>query len=754
MSLRGTPKALILLCAVPIASAVELDESCACVSGRNSEGHGQCVGQRIARRPPFLLQFEKSLERTRRKEVTFDRFCGIAANNEQGNSYSSSDLATAAAVSGMSAQKIWHYNWQMSARNVHIDGVQFVPMIKYPGQGVNYLPLANQDGRGSVVKGWNEPDDVGQAGRDSNLRSNPEAYAQAWTSDMQVAQAKGYTEFVSPAMAHDTCWLDHFLKACEGTAGCRSLVTYLAFHRYRLDCSTYVADPGNIGFRDDLSYVLTYYRLMQKYNARGFSIKGLVWDELGCLTSGYTPAPESDQLRYMREWYQSTLVKVKLGDVETMNKIRGTNWIMPKGPDAHAGQAYTLGACRAQDGGTTAAEDSLKAIQSLVTVAWFSISPGVNHLFQGQGLQGLSQLGQIYFDACKTVQQSNSNGNDNGQDTGDGIGNLGCQDSDSSCQHWASLGYCAAGHTYESHMHQVCKLSCNLCGTAGSGGSDGHEGGDSDGTADSGLSDGSDEDNGQGSGNLGCQDSEMNCAYWAGLGFCEEGNVNEAFMHEACKVSCNLCGTAGSGDSHDHDSGDSNGNGDGNADSGDSTGSEDENGQGSSQGCQDSDASCSHWAGLGYCEEGNTYETYMHGTCRLSCNFCGTDGAGNGDGNGHGDSSGGSGSSGSSGSGPAAVAPATTAAGAAAIATAMLRARMPMRIASIGQALAIVQKGMSMIVHARALQVELRHMWWARQQQWERPRGVRGYRRLLSALGELWILCRGEHLRSIHEGDM
>merc|ERR1719491_425849 len=143
-------------------------------------------------------------------------------------------------------------------------------------------------------------------------------------------------------MAHDVCWLDHFLKACEETTGCRSLITHLAFHRYRADCATYVADPDYRGWREDLSYVLSFYKLMTKYNGRGFNIKGLVWDELGCFTSDWRDfAPESEQMRYMSEWYNRTLVSVNVGDEAMERKIRDSPWIMPAAAftanDAHTG---------------------------------------------------------------------------------------------------------------------------------------------------------------------------------------------------------------------------------------------------------------------------------------------------------------------------------------------------------------------------------------------------------------------------------
>mmetsp|Transcript_19225 Transcript_19225/g.55830 ORF Transcript_19225/g.55830 Transcript_19225/m.55830 type:complete len:1053 (+) Transcript_19225:106-3264(+) len=353
-----------------------------------------------------LIQFRHITARNaKRSTSTFNRFCGIAVNRENGNEYDTKDLESAVNIVGV--EGLWHYNWRMST-DVHVPGVLFVPMIKEPGHtlgvSVSELPTANENGVGTVVKGWNEPDDPGQAGHDYKLRSGPEAFAQKWTDDMNVAASKGYTEFIGPAMAHDVCWLDHFLKACETTAGCPEKVTYLAFHRYRNDCDSYKASPDNIGWRSDLGYILSYYRLMEKYNRRntGFQIRGLVWDEIGCFENDYsTFAAEQDQLKYINEWYVKTLLAVKAGDEVISAAIRSTPWIMPVGPDAHAGE-YALGKCKAIDGGANAGEEALQAIRSLVSVAWFSISPALNHLWiGGEGGDGLSSLGKAYFNACK-----------------------------------------------------------------------------------------------------------------------------------------------------------------------------------------------------------------------------------------------------------------------------------------------------------------------------------------------------------------
>jgi len=331
----------------------------------------------------------------------FHRFCGFATYPNGQNGFNTAGLADIAAEAG--ARKVWHYNWD-EAPKVALPGTSFVPMIKYPRESVAGLPHANSPGVGHIVKGWNEPDDRGQAGRDDGLRRNPEAWAAAWVSDMRAARAKGYTQYVAPAIAHDTVWLDFFLKGCERTPDCKSYVTYLSCHRYHNDCGAYRADPSYPGWRDDLSYLVTLYRIMKKYNARGFNIKGLVVDELGCLGADWvTPTPEAEEIQYMKEFYRGTIVAVKTGDVGVMNKIRGTPWIMPKGPDAHSpGVMYSEGLSVALPGGPHAGDDAVAAIQSLVSVAWFSQQPGENYLLHSHTDQ-LSSLGRTYLDSCRLV---------------------------------------------------------------------------------------------------------------------------------------------------------------------------------------------------------------------------------------------------------------------------------------------------------------------------------------------------------------
>jgi len=341
----------------------------------------------------------------------FPRFCGVATHVDNSNFFNTRDLMELAGAVG--PENLWHYNWSPTSQ-VQAAGVEYVPTIKFPGDSdlgasdIAKLPKANTEGAGVVVKGWNEPDDQGEAGRIDTLRTNPESYAKQWTTDMNAAKAKGYTEFIGPAIAHDTIWLDFFLKGCEATDGCKDTMTYLAFHRYRPDCADYKADADNMGWRDDLSYLLTMERLKEKYNKRGFQIRGLVMDELGCFRSDWSGfAPESDQVRYVNEFYRDTLVAVKVGDTDVIDKVKKTPWVMPKGPDAHdAGLNYTsaLAQQKALDGGATAGEDTVRAIEDLVSVAWFSMVPGANYLPAVGPAAGLSDLGRSYLDACKLVQ--------------------------------------------------------------------------------------------------------------------------------------------------------------------------------------------------------------------------------------------------------------------------------------------------------------------------------------------------------------
>jgi len=114
-------------------------------------------------------------------------------------------------------------------------------------------------------------------------------------------------------------------------------------------------------------------------------------------------------MQYMKEFYVRTLVGVKRGDEAMISAISGAEFIMSAGPDAHEASGYQEGVCKAQDVLKDGGAEAVKAIRSLASVAWFSISPGHNHLWTG-GDGELSELGRAYFDACKAVRTSASPG--------------------------------------------------------------------------------------------------------------------------------------------------------------------------------------------------------------------------------------------------------------------------------------------------------------------------------------------------------
>lgn len=340
----------------------------------------------------------------------FNAFCGVAVNTEAGNNYGEAQLKSAVQAAG--AGRVWHYNWKPST-NVRADGALFLPMVKHPGGG-DALPLAGRDGVGTTVLGWNEPDIAEQAGSNQSLLLSPTTSAKAWVQDMQAARAKGYTEFASPAIAHDTCWMDFFLKGCQATAGCKELVTFLTAHRYRNDCGTYNATPDYQGFREDLGYVLSLDRLVRKYNQRGFRIRGIVMSEFGCTNADFLQqAGEAEQRRYLEAFYRDTVAGVLRGEAAVVERISNSPmsmYIGANGPDADAGGAYSPGKCRWQQEpkGSKPGAEAVKAIRGLYSMAWFSVTPGRNYLFEAVSGGRLDGLGRLYFDACGKVLPARS----------------------------------------------------------------------------------------------------------------------------------------------------------------------------------------------------------------------------------------------------------------------------------------------------------------------------------------------------------
>jgi len=175
---------------------------------------------------------------------------------------------------------------------------------------------------------------------------------------------------------------------------------------------------------------------------------------------------------------------------------------------------------------------------------------------------------QLFVKDNGAVYRSCYTGEADPVDDGSGSGGA-CQDIETSCRHWASLGYCQQGHQYEPYMYTNCKLSCGFCG----GGSSAPAPTPAPAPAPT-PSSGS------------CEDSQSSCRAWANAGYCHASSQYATWMADNCKLSCGSC--SGSGDAD----------------------------------CGDDDSHCPHWAASGYCEDSSVYAPHMRSTCKLSCGFC------------------------------------------------------------------------------------------------------------------------------------
>merc|ERR550534_2775250 len=115
-------------------------------------------------------------------------------------------------------------------------------------------------------------------------------------------------------------------------------------------------------------------------------------------------------MQYMSQFFKQTIVEAKLGNATVRRRIRDTPYIMPRGPDAHSVNAssnstitYQPGMCRAVDGGPQAGNDTIRAMESLHSVAWFSVDGGRGYLGGEVGKPGLNPLGKLYTETCRLV---------------------------------------------------------------------------------------------------------------------------------------------------------------------------------------------------------------------------------------------------------------------------------------------------------------------------------------------------------------
>jgi len=280
--------------------------------------------------------------------------------------------------------------------------------VSEPGM-VHELPRAGKKGVGRTVFGWFEPDF-----NESMNWPDPEKAAKDWTVDMLAARRLGYTEFVAPTIGNDVCWLDFFLKGCERVPECPALVTHFSFMRFRTDCSEYEGDCSNIPFRDDLSYLVSFNRLKEKYMRRGFAIRGMTLNVRGCKQATGSairgvplnvPAADNETTRYMDKLLRKTIRQVREGDetvIDNITNSREAKFIGFSGPDAHdEGAAYTPGYCSWQgpgEGGAATGGAAVRAIRSLTRLTWVDV------------MQENESVREGFFDVCQSIKDAPEEG--------------------------------------------------------------------------------------------------------------------------------------------------------------------------------------------------------------------------------------------------------------------------------------------------------------------------------------------------------
>jgi hypothetical protein len=295
--------------------------------------------------------------------------------------------------------RLWHTNRQTTT-STHANGSEFYPTMQNSGATTLVdIPTAGKDGVGHRMFGWFHADKG-----DTEVHSNPEKAARNWTADMLLARSKGYTEVVAPTISDDPCWLDFFLKGCEHIPECPHLVSHISFSRLRTDCAEYQADMTNERFRDDLGYMMSFGRIREKYNTRGFAIKGLILAEMGCVGENGHPVNSTASAKYAKALLQDTIVKVRDGDESTIENISNApdaRWIGFFGPDAHTdGAVYSPDSCKWQDPGEGAFTGmaSIRAIRALAGLAWANLT------------KASAPVREVFYKSCTSIKDAPAEG--------------------------------------------------------------------------------------------------------------------------------------------------------------------------------------------------------------------------------------------------------------------------------------------------------------------------------------------------------
>jgi hypothetical protein len=163
---------------------------------------------------------------------------------------------------------------------------------------------------------------------------------------------------------------------------------------------------SNIPFRDDLSYLVSFGRLKEKYMRRGFAIRGMILNMLGCKRArGKKPAADNETIWYMDTLLRDTISKVRKGDESVINSITNSpdaQYIGFSGPDAHdEGAVYTPGYCGwvgPEKGAPSTGDGAVRAIRGLTGLTWVDVMKENESVREG------------FFDVCQSIKDAPEDG--------------------------------------------------------------------------------------------------------------------------------------------------------------------------------------------------------------------------------------------------------------------------------------------------------------------------------------------------------
>lgn len=203
---------------------------------------------------------------------------------------------------GAHAKPIWRYDWRATEHPYSPNKWTYMGMdwCNHDGMGTHPDP---KDPNSVGLMGWNEPNSAAQCNQ------NPANDTKAVAEFVKLAASfKAVGKLVvSPAPTKQaSTWMDDFL-AEVARQGSRDM-DYLAYHHY-LTCDSNPRTTPEEMYAEMEDELQQYIGLMQKYNGKGFTIKGIWITEIACQPDGgwmqqpwkWTPGASEDLMEKFME---------------------------------------------------------------------------------------------------------------------------------------------------------------------------------------------------------------------------------------------------------------------------------------------------------------------------------------------------------------------------------------------------------------------------------------------------------------------